>query len=62
LAGQHQQLALAAPAATTTQSFQLPFKLLQLCDPRANVRDVLIKQPMRRFAIFCGRSCTRSNC
>jgi hypothetical protein len=52
LAGQHQQLALAAPAATTTQSFQLPFKLLQLCDPRANVRNVLIKQPMRRFAIF----------
>jgi hypothetical protein len=38
--------------ATTTQSFQLPFKLLQLCDPRANVRNVLIKQPMRRFAIF----------
>jgi len=34
------------------QSFQLPFELLQLRDPRRDMRNVLIQKPMCRVAIF----------
>ena len=38
--------------ALPAQSFQLPFELLQLRDPRRDMRDVLIQKLMGRIAIL----------
>ena len=48
-------LVLLRRAALPTQSFQLPFEILQFRDSRANMRNVLIEQAVGLLTILPGK-------